>query len=70
MPASTTKDARKERAGVYLGTGLGGARTMEAGYADIFLEAKDRVSPFTVVRAMNNAAAAHVSIDFGCADRA
>ncbi len=58
-------DTRKDRAGVYLGTGLGGARTMEAGYADIFLEAKDRVSPYTVVRGMNNAAAAHVSIDFG-----
>ena len=58
-------DPRKQSAGVYLGTGVGGAHTTEAGYVDLYLKAKDRLPPFTVVRAMNNAAAAHVSIDHG-----
>ena len=57
-------DPRKAGAGVYLGTGLGGAQTTEGGYAELFLHGKDRLPPYTVVRAMNNAAAAHISIDF------
>ena len=57
-------DPRKGKAGVYLGTGLGGAHTTEAGYVDLFLNAKDRLPPYTVVRGMSNAAAAHISIDF------
>ncbi len=57
-------DTRKENAGVYLGTGQGGAHSTEATYADLFLNAKDRVQPYTVIRVMNNAATAHISIDF------
>jgi len=57
-------DARKAKAGVYIGTGLGGAHTTEAGYVDLFLNSRDRLPPYTVVRGMNNAAAAHISIDF------
>ena len=58
-------DPRKMRAGVYIGTGLGGAQTTEAGYVELFTNGKDRLPPYTVVRAMNNAATAHISIDFG-----
>jgi 3-oxoacyl-[acyl-carrier-protein] synthase II len=54
----------RDRTGIFLGTGMGGAHTMEAGYADLFLDHKDRLPPFTVLRGMNNAAAAHISIDF------
>ena len=56
-------DPRKARAGVYLGTGLGGSQTTEAGYVELRANGKDRLPPYTVVRAMNNAATAHVSID-------
>lgn len=59
-----TDDARKANAGVYLGTGQGGAQTIEAAYADLLLNAKDRLTPYTVIRVMNNAATAHISIDF------
>ena len=55
----------QERTGVFLGTGMGGAHTLEAGYEDLFLQKKDRLPPYTVLRGMNNAPAAHVSIDFG-----
>ena len=57
-------DPRKARAGVYLGTGFGGAQTVESAYADIFANGKDRLPPYTVIRVMNNAATAHISIDF------
>jgi 3-oxoacyl-[acyl-carrier-protein] synthase II len=57
-------DPRKGNAGVYLGTGLGGAQTTEGGYVELFMNAKDRLPPYTVIRAMNNAATAHISIDY------
>jgi 3-oxoacyl-[acyl-carrier-protein] synthase II len=55
----------KDRVGVFVGTGMGGATTVESGYEEIFLAGKDRLPPHTVPRAMNNAAAGHVSIDHG-----
>ncbi len=57
-------DPRKQRAGVYVGTVMGGNQTTEAGYFDLFASGKDRLPPYTVMRAMSNAAAAHISIDF------
>jgi len=59
------EESLKDRTGVFVGTGLGGASTIEAGYAEIFLGGKDRVPPHTVPRTMNNAAASHISIDHG-----
>jgi 3-oxoacyl-[acyl-carrier-protein] synthase II len=58
-------DPRKARAGVYLGTGFGGAHSIESSYADLFAQGKDRLPPYTVIRVMNNAATAHISIDSG-----
>ena len=58
-------DPGMARAGVYLGTGQGGAHSTEETYVDLFLGAKDRVHPYTVIRVMNNAATAHISMDFG-----
>jgi 3-oxoacyl-[acyl-carrier-protein] synthase II len=52
-------------AGVYVGTGMGGAHTIEDGYRDLFVQGKDRVKPFTVLAAMNNAAAAQISLAYG-----
>jgi 3-oxoacyl-[acyl-carrier-protein] synthase II len=59
------EDSLKDRTGVFVGTGMGGASTIEAGYEEIFLGGKDRLPPHTVPRAMNNAAAGHISIDHG-----
>ena len=55
----------KERTGVHVGTGMGGAQTLEANYAELFLEKKERLPPFTVLRGMNNAAAAQISLEYG-----
>jgi 3-oxoacyl-[acyl-carrier-protein] synthase II len=52
------------RAGVYWGTGLGGATTVEEGYRTLFVE-HGRLRPSTVVQGMNNAAAAQISIAHG-----
>ena len=55
----------KDRVGVFVGTGMGGATTVESGYGELFSGGKDRLPPHVVPRAMNNAAAGHVSIDHG-----
>jgi 3-oxoacyl-[acyl-carrier-protein] synthase II len=53
-------EEQRERTGVYLGTGMGGAHTLEGAY-DEYSRA-GRLHPFTVVRTMNNAAAGQVSV--------
>jgi 3-oxoacyl-[acyl-carrier-protein] synthase II len=58
-------ESLKVRTAVFVGTGLGGACTLESGYEEIFLHNKDRVAPYIVPRTMNNAAAGHISIDYG-----
>ncbi len=52
----------KRRAGVYLGTGMGGARTLEDSYAQLYQQNVRRLHPLTVVMAMNNAAASCISM--------
>jgi 3-oxoacyl-[acyl-carrier-protein] synthase II len=50
--------------GVFVGTAMGGATSMERAYADIFALCTEP-RPFTVLSVMNNAAAGHISIRFG-----
>lgn len=54
-----------DRSGVFWGTGIGGALTLEAGYADLFLDNKKRLRPLTVVAGMNNAAAGQIALRAG-----
>jgi len=51
------------RVGLYFGSGIGGARSIEKGFAD-FHEQGGRVSPMTVVLTMANAAASHLSLRY------
>ena len=53
-----------ERAGVYWGTGLGGATSIEESYRQLYA-GSGRVRPTAVVLGMNNAAAGHISIANG-----
>ena len=55
-------DKESLSAGVYWGTGLGGANSIEEGYRAIFATERRRLRPTSVVLGMSNAAAAHVSI--------
>ena len=54
----------RERIGIYLGTGMGGAASIEEGYVRLYRDNANRLKPFTVLMAMNNAAAAQVALDF------
>jgi 3-oxoacyl-[acyl-carrier-protein] synthase II len=65
------QDARLElgeteyaRAGVCMGSCLGGAGSLEAGYVETLLHQPSRVKPLTVLLSMNNAAASHLSIKY------
>lgn len=58
-------DALRDSTCVHIGSAMGGTHTLEDGYDDLFRRGKDRLPPYTVLRAMNNAAAAHISIDHG-----
>jgi 3-oxoacyl-[acyl-carrier-protein] synthase II len=53
------------RAGVSIGTGMGGAGSMDEGYFSLYGERSDRVRPFTVLMTMTNAAASWVGIEYG-----
>jgi len=58
-------DERRDRAGVFWGTGMGGAQTVEQGYHDVYRQGQDRVRPLSVPMSMNNAAAAQIGIEYG-----
>lgn len=53
------------RWGCIIGTAGGGNGTVNEAYRAVFAEGKNRVHPFTVPRLMNNAAASHISMEWG-----
>jgi len=64
--ATLSPDAEeKERSGVYMGVGLGGANAIEDGYVRLFKQNEDRVKPLSVLMIMNNASASYISIEYG-----
>lgn len=58
-------DRTRQRAGVFVGTGMGGAQTMDDGYYTLYAEGSDRVKPYSVLMAMTNAAASWIGIEYG-----
>jgi 3-oxoacyl-(acyl-carrier-protein) synthase len=54
-----------ERFGISVGTGSGGANSLEAAYFSLLEQKVARLRPMTVVLAMHNATAAHLSMEFG-----
>ncbi len=53
------------RAAVYMGTGLGGAETIDAVDREVYVQSVRRVHPFTVPKIMCNASASHMAMQFG-----
>jgi 3-oxoacyl-[acyl-carrier-protein] synthase II len=51
--------------GVAVGTGMGGAQSTDDGYQRVYEQHSDRVQPFSVLLAMNNAAASWIGIEHG-----
>jgi 3-oxoacyl-[acyl-carrier-protein] synthase II len=60
-PASADRD----RIGVYWGTGMGGAHTLEASYKSFYGRNDPRLRPLSVVMGMNNAAGSNVAVKWG-----
>jgi beta-ketoacyl-acyl-carrier-protein synthase II len=58
-------DVEKQRSGVYLGTGMGGANSLDEMFSKLYREGASRVSPLFVTKIMSNAAASHISIQYG-----
>jgi 3-oxoacyl-[acyl-carrier-protein] synthase II len=56
---------QQERFGVSVGTGSGGAGSLEAAYVSFLEQKVTRLRPMTVVLTMHNAMAAHISMAFG-----
>jgi len=55
----------KERAGVYIGSGIGGIQTIETNKEILMHKGADRISPFFLPACIANLAAGQVSIKFG-----
>jgi 3-oxoacyl-[acyl-carrier-protein] synthase II len=58
-------DDTRASTGVFFGTGMGGAATTDEGYATLYRDSSDRIRPFTVLTAMNNAAGAWIGLEHG-----
>jgi 3-oxoacyl-[acyl-carrier-protein] synthase II len=52
----------RARAGVFVGTGMGGSLTSDEGYRVLYGENSDRIKPFTVLMGMHNAPAGWIAI--------
>lgn len=55
----------RDRCGVTVGCGTGGAESTDEGYHVIYAERSDRIKPYTVLASMTNAAASWIGIDHG-----
>ena len=58
-------EAKPERVGLVIGTGIGGATSMEETQWTITNKGPARVNPFAVTKIMPNSAAAHIGIQLG-----
>lgn len=55
-------ESPQRRGGVFWGTALPGALTIERNYHDVFVHQRSRVTPLTLVSAMSNSVASHIAI--------
>jgi 3-oxoacyl-(acyl-carrier-protein) synthase len=60
---SDLQQADRDRAGVFVGTGMGGSHTSDDGYKTLYGDGSDRIKPYTVLMGMHNAPAAWIGID-------
>jgi 3-oxoacyl-[acyl-carrier-protein] synthase II len=57
--------ADRDRIGVYWGTGMGGAHTLDSAYQSVYGRNDFRLRPLSVVMAMSNAAGSNVALKWG-----
>jgi 3-oxoacyl-[acyl-carrier-protein] synthase II len=61
----TLEPADRSRFGVSVGTGMAGAQSTDDGYRTLYADNSDRLKPFTVLMAMNNAPASWIGLEYG-----
>ena len=64
-PGLEIAESERDRVGVAIGSGMGGITTQDEAYKRLYAQGITRAHPFTIPRIMNNAAAAHVSMQHG-----
>ncbi|HTW74355.1 MAG TPA: beta-ketoacyl-[acyl-carrier-protein] synthase family protein [Steroidobacteraceae bacterium] len=57
------RDEDRVRAGIFMGSGMGGSTTTDEGYHLLYAEQAGRVKPFSVLMSMSNAPAAWIGIE-------
>ena len=62
---ATFDESGRARCGVCVGTGMAGAQSADDGYRTLYAENSDRLKPFTVLMAMNNAPASWIGLEYG-----
>ena len=60
-------DGNRARCGVSFGTGMAATNTLEDTFRQTLTSNPDRVKPLTVLKVMNNAAAANIALQYGLA---
>ncbi len=55
----------RERTAIVTGSAVGGQTTEDAAFADLYLRKKTRFNPLSIPRVMANAAASHISMEYG-----
>ena len=58
-------DQERGRAGVFLGTGMGGTMSIDDGYQTLYGDNSDRIKPMMILKGMHNAPAAWIGIELG-----
>jgi nodulation protein E len=61
----TLAEGERDRAGVAIGSAMGGAVTQDERYKKLYAEGGTRAHPFSIPRIMNNAATSHISMRYG-----
>lgn len=63
--AADAGDISGERSAVIVGTGVGGAHTIEEGYDRVWRQDQQRVHPFSIPRLMSNGPPSLISLEYG-----
>lgn len=59
------RDEERTRFGVAMGSGMGGANTLESGFYNLYAKHATRLHPFTIPKIMHNAATSQICMEFG-----
>src|SRR5215831_5019832 len=59
------REEERTRFGVVMGSGMGGANTLESGFYNLYAKQATRLHPFTIPKIMHNAAASQICMEYG-----